>query len=132
VSPAPRYWRCTRQENGIVCRQLNIAPKRNCTACGKPRPARRKPKHMIALEAPYEYYVEITGGERCAICLKQRSRDKKRLHRDHDHRTGRPRGLLCFRCNNALPSWVTAEWLRAAADYLDRTQQPYRQVEGEG
>jgi hypothetical protein len=109
-----RYWRCT------VCRQLNLATKKTCTACGKPRPARRKPKHLVALEAPYEYYIEITGGERCAICLKERSRDKRRLHRDHDHRTGRPRGLLCWPCNRRLTYDVTPEWLRAAADYLDK------------
>jgi hypothetical protein len=42
------------------------------------------------------------------------------LHRDHDHATGMARGILCFRCNTALPARVDAAWLRAAADYLDR------------
>lgn len=115
-----RYWRCTRQENGVVCRQLNLAKKKLCIACGKPRPARRKPKHLVALELPYEYYVEITGGERCAICLRPRTTKEKRLHRDHCHRTGKPRGLLCFPCNKRLAYDVTPEWLRAAADYLER------------
>lgn len=115
-----RYWRCTRQENGIVCRQLNLASKRNCTACGKPRPARRKPKHLVALEASYEHYVELNGGDRCAICLRERNEKDRRFDRDHCHRTGRPRGLLCHKCNRALASWVTPEWLRAAAEYMER------------
>lgn len=116
-----RQWTCPRQIGGLRCGGINDIRARKCHTCGKPRPPRRKPKHLVALEAPYDYYIEITGGERCAICLCDRDRDKKRLHRDHDHRTGRPRGLLCFRCNSALPSWVTPEWLRAAADYLERT-----------
>jgi ribosomal protein S14 len=114
-----RYWTCQRRRDGIACRQRNPRIKQRCIRCGAPRPAVRTQKHMVALEAPYEYYVEITGGERCAICLRPRDPDKKRLHRDHDHRTGRPRGLLCWKCNGALPEWITAEWLRAAADYLD-------------
>jgi hypothetical protein len=35
----------------------------------------------------------------CAICL---SLPKTRLCIDHDHRTGRVRGLLCKRCNSVL------------------------------
>jgi hypothetical protein len=86
------------------------------------RKAKRRPKHMIALEQPYEVYVELNGGEHCAIC---RALPKtKRLDRDHDHRTGRPRGLLCHRCNRALQVWVTVEWLAAAGAYLERASIP--------
>lgn len=80
--------------------------------------AKRKPSHMAALEISYEQYVELNGGEVCAICGAERK--ERRLHRDHDHRTGRPRGLLCFRCNRALPYYATADWLQAASDYLRR------------
>lgn len=46
---------------------------------------------------------------------------KRALHRDHDHRTGRERGLLCFVDNHyILGKYATAARLRAAADYLDR------------
>jgi hypothetical protein len=34
---------------------------------------------------------------KCAICLR-----KKRLLTDHDHRTGRFRGLLCYSCNSGI------------------------------
>lgn len=112
-------WRCRRVKAGVQCNTLNLARKQKCTACGKPRPPRRKAKHLAALEQAYPAWVELNGGESCAICGRLPSLNR-RLDRDHDHRTGAPRGLLCARCNRALPSWVTAEWLRAAAAYLER------------
>ena len=60
-------------------------------------------------------------GERCGICGKGPSATR-RLDRDHDHKTGQPRGLLDHRCNRALPSWATPEWLEAAAAYLRRAE----------
>ncbi len=80
------------------------------------RKKKRKPRHLKALEIPYELYVELNGGEHCGICgAKPKS---KRLDRDHDHRTGKPRGVLCHRCNRALPVWITTDWLAKAAQYL--------------
>jgi hypothetical protein len=37
----------------------------------------------------------------CAIC-KQPSKINRRLHVDHDHKTGAIRDLLCQRCNRIL------------------------------
>lgn len=116
-----RYWTCRRQANGLVCLTRNPSRKRKCQACGGAKPAKRRPKHLVALEAPYEAYITLNGGERCAICLRERSEKDRRFDRDHDHRTGRPRGLLCWTCNKRLTRDVTPEWLRAAADYLERT-----------
>jgi len=98
---------------------MNEPRKRSCQACGRKRPPKRRPKHMVALIVPYEEYIQLNGGEICGVCLTPGS-GRRRLDRDHDHKTGLPRGLLHPRCNRALPSWVTAVWLRAAADYLDR------------
>lgn len=37
-------------------------------------------------------------GARCGIC-KSDLASQKRVHVDHDHATGRIRGILCFTCN---------------------------------
>ncbi len=57
-------------------------------------------------------------GPACMICGNV---PKRGLDQDHDHRSGKTRGWLDHRCNRALPTWVTPEWLRAAADYLERS-----------
>lgn len=64
----------------------------------------------------YERLVAEHGAETCWICGA--APKTRRLHIDHDHKTGDTRGLLCYRCNNALPAWVTALWLVRAALYL--------------
>ena len=115
-----RAWTCRRTTGGARCGHINPPRTRKCGLCGKPRPARRRAKHLIALDADYAQFVELNGGNRCGICGRPPSL-RRRLDRDHDHRTGKPRGLLCARCNRALPSWVSATWLKAAAAYLERT-----------
>jgi len=41
-------------------------------------------------------------GQACAICGALRGAKNRRLHIDHDHRTGVVRGLLCSACNTAI------------------------------
>ncbi len=88
---------------------------------------------------PYEYrllYVAQKG--RCWICRTARgihpddpkARGGRRLAVDHDHITGKVRGLLCSggdkTCNRVI-GWLTAPQLRRAADYLEtRAGQPAR------
>ncbi len=78
----------------------------------------RKPTRARALgvtDADYERLLSEQDGH-CALCpTKPKTR---RLHVDHDHATGRVRGLLCYRCNRALPNYVTWEWCIEAARYL--------------
>lgn len=112
-------WTCRRQTEGVICGQVNQGKFRKCITCQKPRPARKRPAHMAALDLPYEHFVQINGGEFCGICGAER-KPEKRLDRDHDHRTGLPRGLLCWSCNRQLRTWSTVEWLLAAAAYLQR------------
>jgi hypothetical protein len=103
------------------CLTANENRFRNCQACGAKLPKPRKPKHLVALKQPYEFYVALNGADACGIATCGRGPStKRRLDRDHDHRDGTPRGLLCSRHNRMLDNRVTAPELRALADYLDR------------
>lgn len=57
-----------------------------------------KKKYKITLD-DYEKLYEIQGGL-CDICGKQES--ERLLSIDHDHKTGKVRGLLCSNCNLGL------------------------------
>lgn len=53
----------------------------------------------------------------CAICGKPESLGKK-LAVDHDHRNGKIRGLLCFRCNTRLAHIEDVKFVIQANLYL--------------
>lgn len=84
------------------------------------RRRRTAPKHLALLRKARPFYESILQqqGGGCHICGRPPS-PNRRLDTDHDHKRMFVRGLLCVRCNRALPAWITPKWLRAAADYLD-------------
>jgi hypothetical protein len=65
-----------------------------------------------------ELYFEMLERQsgHCALCPA--TPKTRRLHVDHDHKTKQVRGLLCMRCNRALPSWITVEWVERVFGYL--------------
>lgn len=79
----------------------------------------RKPTRAKGLGVNDERYATLLAAQSggCAIC--GRPPKTRRLHVDHDHATGAVRGLLCHRCNRALPTWVTRAWLYQAMLYLN-------------
>ena len=122
---AKRYWLCRK------CGTRHERVKRVC-GCGGRRPAPRVPKHARTLQADtYEKYVQVSKDihgvtdESCCVCGKPRSQER-RHDRDHDHRTGNPRGLACHICNRVMVKELTLERAQAVVDYLRRIDNYYR------
>jgi hypothetical protein len=61
--------------------------------------ARLKKTYGISMEQ-YQVLLVKQGGK-CGIC-KRPERLGQALSVDHDHKTGRVRGLLCRKCNRSL------------------------------
>lgn len=87
---------------------------------GPVAPKKRKSPHKALLDSAREFYVNWLAAQhgKCALC-KRPEPDNKKLDLDHDHAAMHIRGLLCWRCNKFLHGWMTPEWLRAAADYVE-------------
>ena len=87
---------------------------------GKRRADRKshlKRKFGLTVEQYDAMLANQAGG--CGICGKPLRSDIS-LHVDHDHETGRIRGLLCFTCNNALGDFEDDPvLLRAATAYVE-------------
>lgn len=73
----------------------------------------------------YSRLVECQGGA-CAICRRPekaiRLGKTMRLAVDHDHESGRVRGLLCMRCNTDLGIFERVLANPAFAAYLERAR----------
>src|SRR5262245_11748214 len=93
---------------------------------------RRQMREAFLLRKYGLTYAEFDGmwqrqGGRCAICDMLLVRDSKgstptrdRCVVDHDHGTGKVRGLLCQRCNLGLGTFDDLpSRLRRATEYLD-------------
>jgi hypothetical protein len=69
--------------------------------------------------------LENQGGK-CAICSKEISLvydpygGQRSAHVDHNHTTGKVRGLLCVSCNMKMSGVDDKVWLRKAFAYTDK------------
>lgn len=66
---------------------------------------------------PEVYYKMLEEqGHRCAICGAKSKR--RAMNIDHNHKTGKVRGLLCDGCNLSLGHLERDEWIEKAKQYL--------------
>lgn len=89
-----------------------------CKACDRERAW--KANHGLTSEQYIEMYKEQDG--RCAICKCYVA--EKPLSIDHDHNTGKIRGLLCSNCNAGLGLLGdSVDNLQNAVSYLERNEE---------
>lgn len=77
----------------------------------------RLKKHGIQLE---HYYKMLAAQDnKCAVCksIDPKRKNAKGFFIDHDHKTGRVRGLLCHRCN------LAAGWMEDNLSIIDDLKQ---------
>jgi hypothetical protein len=78
-------------------------------------------QYGISLE---QYDAMLLGqGGVCAICgEKEKDKFRKRMSVDHDHATGKVRGILCSHCNHGLGNFRdNILFLQNAITYLNRS-----------
>jgi hypothetical protein len=80
------------------------------------RAALLKHRYDLSIEE-YDALVTKQNGV-CAICGEPPRGKMKRLSVDHNHETGKVRGLLCITCNRVLGYFENADWHWAANKYL--------------
>ena len=106
-----------QDDNADRFREYQRAYRRRPDVKLRERDSYLRRKYGITLEE-YDALLAKQGGV-CAICGRA-PRDDISLHVDHDHATGKVRGLLCFRCNNAVGDLEDdPNILRRAAVYVD-------------
>lgn len=78
-------------------------------------------KTLGVCNAKYDELLVIQGNK-CAICGSTLNSSRyTKLAVDHDHKTGKVRGLLCTNCNTAIGLMKDSpERLQAAIEYLRR------------
>jgi len=85
----------------------------------KPSGLRKYWPHLTLKEAEAERQkLSDAQATSCAICKKHESNFKKRLAVDHNHKTGKVRGLLCYRCNKFRVGRLIIETAKEVLEYL--------------
>ena len=101
--------------------------KRNKDSYAKDRKGHMRKTHNRRLQTLFgislDQYENILVAQnyKCAICGDTCIGKSKRLSLDHDHKTGKVRQLLCFRCNAAIGmARESTNILKNMIDYLDK------------
>jgi len=78
---------------------------------------RREYKYRYLYGLSTEEMFSMRQSSICPICLAK----PKRFCVDHDHQTGKVRGLLCYRCNTGLGLFLeNPDVLKRAVYYLEK------------
>lgn len=78
-------------------------------------------KYTYGITVEERNNIFASQGEVCAVCKVSTPGWKHGWHTDHDHSTGKVRGVLCHGCNTGIGKFKDSlELLQAAAAYLGK------------
>ena len=81
-------------------------------------------RHRYGVEPEFVEALKESQAGLCAICRRAPAR-----HLDHDHNSGRIRGMLCFSCNGGIGQFSDdSSRLRAALTYLLAARTRYERI----
>lgn len=120
--PITDYHRSKSRRDGLspLCGKCNTAKMRKWRLANPDRyranGVRRRLRLRYGITPEDVAAIRRAQNERCALCLKPL--DTVTPHVDHDHETGRVRGVLCAGCNGSLGFVVMPGWLTRALGYV--------------
>lgn len=110
----------SKRDTKRVNRRYATDPEYRARIAAKNRRNRLKKNYGIT-EDTYNTLM-VAQSSTCAVCM-QPDPFYARLQIDHDHQTGKFRGLLCCRCNRAIgQAQESPDRLMALAQYLIRSK----------
>lgn len=136
--PITEFGKRSRSKDGHTseCKLCHKLTSKKWEVDNKNKRYANKRKHELAnplktkaRKYKYEYgitledYANLLAAQKdcCAICKKHKSEFKIAMHTDHDHKTGKIRGILCQKCNRGLGFFNdNKELLDSAKQYLNK------------
>jgi DNA-directed RNA polymerase subunit RPC12/RpoP len=115
------YWRTGRKTRGAVCKACRkiYEQERYRYDDGKIVAHARHRRYGVTPQELVEMFKRQVY--KCACCSDPLPEITKHVHIDHDHTTGKVRGIVCRDCNMTLAyGRDDPSRLRAAADFLER------------
>lgn len=116
-----------------VWKRKSTKRKNICKLCKQERYKETRKKNDVnyrfkKFNFTYEDYLNLLEeqGGKCAICPKTENQEyHKNFNIDHDHKTGKVRGLLCNGCNTGLGLFKdNTVNLQSAINYLNKYSLP--------
>ncbi len=104
-----------RSENREKLRRRQAAYRK--TERGRELCRRNQLKHAYGITPEQHKQMYVNQDGQCAICLYVVPYSK--ICVDHDHKTGKVRGLLCQRCNMLLTGFDDVEFRSRAMEYIN-------------
>jgi glutaredoxin len=105
---------------------LGALRQRWCQECRGPDGSGTKTLKRYDLSWREFQSLQEVSQDKCMVCSADlkvlKEKDARLVHIDHDHKTGKVRGIVCHRCNQRLAALDDKEWMNQAQAYLEKNK----------